>query len=70
MYSTMPFIAFSTLFFHGTLQDILDIWWRILLLLLVIEIFVVAYCEGYFRIMYFPSIKKSRELLEQLESEE
>lgn len=70
MYSTMPFIAFSSLLFNATLKEILAIWWRVLLLLLVIEIFVIAYCEIYIRIMYFPSVKKSRELIKQLESEE
>ena len=69
LYLTMPFIAFSSLLFNATLQDIFDIWWRILLLLIVIEILVVAYCEIYFRIMYFPLSREAQKLIDQLESE-
>lgn len=68
-YFIMPFLAFSTLLFNATLRDIFDHWQRVFLMLLIIEIFVIAFCEIYFRSVYFPLIRKSRELIEQLESE-
>ncbi|MGI8544769.1 MAG: hypothetical protein ACR2MD_15010 [Aridibacter sp.] len=68
-YSMIPFLAFSTLFFNLTFEEIKEGWIRVLILLIVLDIFAVAFCEIYFRFMYFSSIKTAKELLKQLESE-
>lgn len=70
LYSTMPFFALSTLYFNWTHEQVLEHSLRVSIILLLAEIFAVAFCEIYFRIMYFPSLRKSRELINQLENGE
>ncbi|MEO8074388.1 MAG: hypothetical protein ABI686_14205, partial [Acidobacteriota bacterium] len=54
----------------GSLKQISEHLIQIIFVTVVLEIFVVAYCEIYFGIMYYPSIREANELIRQLESEE
>lgn len=68
-YSITPFLVIAALLVNTTFKKLLENAAGIFLLILVFEILVLAIVEIYIRIIYFPSIKKSRELIKQLESE-
>lgn len=68
-YSTTPFLAIATLLVNATFKNLLENSAEVFLLMFVLEILVLAIIEIHIRLVYFPSIKKSRELIKQLESE-
>ncbi len=68
-YPATPLIYFSIWIIFGSFQQIYEHLIQIIFVTVALEIFVVAYCEIYFAIMYYPSIREARELIKQLESE-
>ena len=68
-YPATPIIYFSIWIIFGSFQQIHEHLIQIIFVTVVLEIFVVAYCEIYFAIMYYPSIREARDLIKQLESE-
>ncbi len=63
-------IIVATMSVQATLQELYEHRVQMISIIVFLEIFVIIICEIYFRIMYIPVIKKSQELLEQLESED
>lgn len=68
-YLTIPLLLLSTFLLQATVQWLWERFITFFLIIFILELFTVIWCEIYFRIMYFPVIKTSKELLEQLESE-
>lgn len=66
-YSIVPFLVIASLLVNLTIKQLLEVYVWVIILIVFFEIFAIIFCEVYFRIMYFPSIKTSNELLEQLE---
>lgn len=69
VYLTMPLFVIATILVQVTFNEFLEMWVRVIFLVIFLEIFAIIFSEVYFRIMYIPAIRKSQELIEQLESE-
>ncbi len=69
LYVTNPLIIFATLSLQATVKEFFDHILQVISILVFLELFVILFTEVYFGIMYIPSIRKSRELIKQLESE-
>ena len=69
-YPATPIIYILIWIIFGSSEQISEHLIQIIFVIIVLEIFVVAYCEIYFGVMYYPSIREANELLKQLESEE
>ena len=70
LYSTIPLFVLASFLVQVTFEWILDHLIRVFLILVISEVFAIIFNELYLKIMYLPSIKESKELLKQLESEE
>lgn len=68
-YTLNPLIILAIFSVQATFKELYEHIVQLISILVFLEVFVIVFSEIYFRIMYIPTIKRSKELLEQLESE-